>query len=134
VDVRTRKRLISAALRARRNAYSRYSGFSVGAAVLSSRGKIYAGANVENASYGATICAERSAVCAAVTAGETDIVALAVTTGTDPAYPSCGICRQVLFEFGPDMEILLVSEGRKPERLRLSDLLPRAFGPSFLDS
>jgi len=121
--------LMRAARAAMEKAYAPYSGFKVGAAVLGGSGGIYAGCNVENASYGLTVCAERVAVFNAVSAGEKEIraVAIANTTGK-PAFP-CGACRQVLAEFAPSdgkMEIHLVSD-EGIETHTLAELLPHAF-------
>jgi cytidine deaminase len=124
--------LIAAARAARRHAYAPYSRYRVGAAVLTRRGRIYAGCNVENATYGATLCAERSAVAAMVAAGDRTPVACAVVTaGPRPGAP-CGICRQVLAEFARDLKLVLVAEdtrGTLPARktASLSALLPQAF-------
>jgi len=118
--------LISAAKDVRNNAYAPYSEFRVGAAVLSASGRIFAGCNVENATYGATICAERAAICAMVAAGETRAAAVAVFTESDPAASPCGICRQVLTEFADDMPVVLAGpEGHSV--LSLADLLPNRF-------
>ncbi len=124
--------LLAAARAARTNAYAPYSRYRVGAAVLTKSGRIFAGCNVENATYGATVCAERSAISAMVAAGERDPVAcVVVTAGPTPGSP-CGICRQVLSEFALDMPITLVAEdpaGRTLARAdeRLGALLPKAF-------
>ena len=126
------ERLVAAARAARARAYAPYSRYKVGAAVLTRRGAVYAGCNVENATYGATLCAERSAIAAMVSAGDGDPLACAVVTaGPRPGAP-CGICRQVLAEFAREMTVLLVAEdpqgrivGRRSERL--SRLLPQAF-------
>jgi cytidine deaminase len=126
------RELIEAAKRASRNAYCKYSGFRVGAAVLGARGGIFAGCNVENASYGLTICAERNAVFQMVAAGETEIAALAVYTPTDHPTAPCGACRQVIYEFGPDALILCVCNTAEEIRERLGVLLPQAFGPKNL--
>lgn len=122
-----RARLVAAALDARQQAYAAYSHFQVGAALLSASGEITSGANVENASYGLTICAERVAIHSAVARGVREFRALAVATagGLTP----CGACRQVLAEFCDDLVILLVDAAR-PETIsetRLSELLPRTF-------
>jgi cytidine deaminase len=122
--------LVSGARRVRANALAPYSKFQVGAAVLDERGRIHVGCNVENASYGLTVCAERNAVAAAVAAGAHRIVAVAVVTAAQPATPPCGACRQVLAEVAPDDAVVLLASTRghaPPERWKLGDLLPRAF-------
>lgn len=125
-------RLVSAARAVRVWAYAPYSLYAVGAAVLTRDGRVHAGCNVENATYGATLCAERAAVAAMVVSGASDPVACAVVTaGPRPAAP-CGICRQVLAEFARDMKIFLIAEddaGRVVARRTtvLASLLPQAF-------
>lgn len=117
------------ALDARQNAYAPYSHFAVGAALVAADGEIYGGVNVENASYGLTICAERAAVSAAVAAGQNRFLALAVAT--PGGQPPCGACRQVLAEFCDDLPILLVDTD-DPDSIQetsLRQLFPRAFGP-----
>src|SRR5687768_16144865 len=126
MDSTPHERLIDAALRVRGAAHAPYSGFQVGAAVLTASGDIYAGCNVENASYGLTICAERAAVCAAVAAGARRIRRAVVVTGSDPPGAPCGACRQVLAEFGLDMEVTAVGPQRTA-RWTLRELLPDAF-------
>jgi cytidine deaminase len=123
--------LVEAAKAARANAYAPYSRFSVGAAVLAG-GRIFAGVNVENASYPQGICAERSAVAAAVTAGHRTIEAVAVVSSGDGVTPPCGGCRQVLNEFGPDMLVISEANDGTRRRWRLTELLPEAFGPRDL--
>lgn len=109
----------------RRSAYAPYSRFSVGAALLTQSGAVFVGANVENASLGMTICAERAAVCAAVAAGVTTFAALAIIAdSTEPAVP-CGACRQVLAEFNPALRIITGTIAGEVEEFLLSDLLPR---------
>lgn len=109
------------------HAYAPASRFRVGAAVQSRDGRVFVGCNVENASYGLTICAERAAVCAAVAAGARDLVAVAIVTDlAQPARP-CGACRQVLAEFGPGMAVVLGGSGGAVERTSLDRLLPEPF-------
>jgi cytidine deaminase len=123
--------LIEAARNARENAYAPYSKFPVGAAVLCASGRIYIGCNVENASYGLSVCAERNAVGQAIVNGEKRVLAAAIATRARPC-PPCGMCRQVLAEFaGPDAPIALVT-GRSRTIHQLGDLLPHAFDESFL--
>src|SRR2546430_11469323 len=105
-----RRKLIAAACDIRKQAHAPYSKFHGGAALLTASGKIFSGCNVENASYGLTICAERSAVCSAIAAGERDWVAMAVAT--PGGHSPCGACRQVLVEFAPELPILLVDSDR----------------------
>ncbi len=121
------KQLIVQARQASRRAYAPYSGFAVGAALLAVDGSIFSGCNVENASYGATICAERAAVTAAVGAGATRFTAIAIYTPTDSPTPPCGICRQVLMEFGPEMTVICVAKKGRKTRQTLKELLPAAF-------
>ncbi len=124
--------MIRKARRASQLAYCPYSRFRVGAAVLTSEGKIFAGCNVENASYGLTICAERSAVFRAVAQGASKICAVLVYTPTDKPTAPCGACRQVINEFGPESDIISVCDGKKVMRLKLSALLAEPFGPHNL--
>jgi cytidine deaminase len=120
--------LLEAARRVRAHAYAPYSRYAVGAAVRGESGRVYAGANVENASYGLALCAERNAVAAAVAAGEKALTACAVVTSTSPPAAPCGMCRQVLAEFGPDaLPIALLNERGEREDTTLGALLPRAF-------
>jgi len=119
--------LISAAKEVRENAYARFSNFKVGAAILSADGRVFTGCNVENSSYGLTICAERAALFKAVSEGATDIVALALVTDSTPPARPCGACRQVLFEFNPDLEIVLANMNGKIDKFKLSDIFPEGF-------
>jgi len=127
-------RLLAIALTAQGRARAPYSNFHVGAAVLGGSGAAFPGCNVESASYGATICAERSAVVGAVAAGETAIrVCVVVSPTVDPSSP-CGICRQLLAEFGPDVLVFAASSVSDAVYVAvLGDLLPLSFGPQNLD-
>jgi cytidine deaminase len=128
-------RLLELALLAQSRARAPYSGFRVGAAVLGGSGAIYGGCNVESASYGATICAERTAAVSAVAAGETAILACVVVTPTPEPSPPCGICRQLLTEFGPEVLVLAASSvGERVLAGRLADLLPAAFEAANLEA
>jgi len=125
-------RLVGAARAARRRAYAPYSRFRVGAAVRA-RGRVFEGANVENASYGLTLCAERSAVTAAVLAGARRLDEVAVASGTSPPTPPCGMCLQTLAEFaGPELPILLAGAHGAVVETTLGELLPRGFSKRFL--
>ncbi|MEK7867736.1 MAG: cytidine deaminase [Planctomycetota bacterium] len=124
---RQERSLVTAAARAQKRAYCPYSGYRVGAALLDARGRVFPGCNVENASYSATTCAERVALGAAVAAGSRRFRAIAiVTSGKDLASP-CGVCRQALSEFSPDLVILISDGARRFERTTLAELLPRQF-------
>lgn len=123
--------LIEAARAAQAHAYAPYSQYRVGAALEAEDGAIYVGCNVENASYGLTICAERAAVAAAIVAGARRIRRAVVVTDSDPPAAPCGACRQVLHEFGPDLAIDAVGPSRSAH-WTLGELLPAAFGPEQL--
>jgi len=123
-----RDRLIAAARAAVGRAYAPYSRYRVGAAVLSDDGRIFSGANVENASYGLTLCAERAAVAAAVAAGARRLTAAAIAAARAPAPTPCGACRQVLAEFaGPDAPVYVAAARGPVRRYRLGALLPHGF-------
>jgi len=126
------ERLLLAARAARANAHAPYSGFSVGAALLDEDGAIHVGCNVENASFGLSVCAERNAVAAAVAAGGRGIVALVVLTPASPPASPCGACRQVLAEFG-DFPVLLVNSEGERRMTGVAELLPSAFDRNALD-
>jgi cytidine deaminase len=126
--------MLDAALRGQAHARAPYSGFRVGAAVLAGGGGIYPGCNVESASYGATICAERSAIVGAVSAGEAEIRALVVVTPTPEPSTPCGICRQLIAEFGPDVIVFAASSvSDLVYATTLATLLPLSFGAANLD-
>lgn len=125
--------LVCAAGDARERAYAPYSGFRVGAALRTVSGKVVCGVNVENASYPVGCCAERSAVCGAVSAGERHFDAIAIVTDTDHPAAPCGLCRQVLCEFGLGLLVVLASVRGEVWIARLSELLPAAFVPSSFE-
>ncbi|SDF24355.1 cytidine deaminase [Sporolituus thermophilus] len=123
--------LIAAASKARELAYTPYSRFQVGAALLAKSGRLYLGCNIENASYGLTICAERTAIFKAISEGERDFAALAVIANTNEPVTPCGACRQVMAEFGINRVILCTTNGQRREAT-LDELLPYAFSERFL--
>ena len=127
------ERLLAEARAVRANAYAPYSNFQVGAALLADDGRVFTGVNVENASYGLTTCAERTAMSTAVAAGARGFRAIAVVGPEDDvACPPCGSCRQILHELGSGMVVVMASAGGAPLERRLSDLLPGAFGAERL--
>jgi cytidine deaminase len=125
-------RLRDLAKAAAARAYAPYSHFRVGAAIQSKSGNAFAGCNVENASYGLTICAERGAVLQMVAAGETAFDRIVIYTPTATPAAPCGACRQVLNEFNPDAEVVSICDGPDVIRSTVRDLLPAAFGPANL--
>jgi cytidine deaminase len=128
LDNSLQKKLISEAGKARELAYADYSGnFKVGAAALTEEGEIFTGCNIENASFGATICAERVAVFKAVASGHRSIRAVAVIADTPDPISPCGICRQVIAEFGADAEILMANTAGDTRVSGMQELLPAAF-------
>ena len=124
--------LIAAALAARLHAFAPYSKFLVGAAIEDTTGRIHTGCNVENATYGLTICAERVAVFKAISEGVRQFRRVAVAADTDTLTPPCGACRQILWEFCGDVDIILVNPRGKTETYRLKELFPKAFDASYL--
>lgn len=122
----TDKELYRIANDVKENAYAPYSGFRVGAALLTRSGKVYTGVNVENASYGATLCAERGAVAKAVSEGKREFQAIAIASSEGEAMP-CGICRQVLMEFEPELRVITGKDEEHLESYSLQELLPGAF-------
>jgi cytidine deaminase len=125
-------KLLEAALAARENAHAPFSKFTVGAAIEDETGRIFTGCNVENATYGLTMCAERVAVFKAISEGARKFTRIAVAADTDVLTPPCGACRQILWEFCGDAELTLVNLQSKTETFRLKDLFPRPFDASFL--
>ena len=124
--------LIKEAIAVRERAYAPYSHFKVGAALLSSTGKVYTGCNVESASYTPTICAERTAISKAVSEGEREFERIAIVGSSDYTFP-CGVCRQVIREFGRDIEIIVANDVDDYKIFTLEELLPHSFGPDDLE-
>jgi cytidine deaminase len=129
----TEKELIEKAKKARLKAYAPYSNFKVGAALLTKRGKAYTGANVENSTFGLTVCAERIAAFKAVNRGDKDFVKIAIVADKNPPITPCGACRQVLSEFVKDLKIVCANLQGKVERYSLKGLLPEAFEKGSAD-
>ncbi len=130
---RSEKRLIDAATAVRENSYAPYSNFRVGAAVETEDGEsIYTGCNVESASYGLTVCAERVAIWKGISRGEKKFGRIAVVVDTEELTPPCGVCRQIIWEFCGDVPVILANLKGKTETIQMSELLPRAFDSKFL--
>ncbi|HXN22069.1 MAG TPA: cytidine deaminase [Candidatus Dormibacteraeota bacterium] len=125
-------RLIAAARAARENAHAAYSHFRVGAALRATSGRIFGGCNVENATYGLTVCAERVAIFKALSEGERGFEVIAVVTDADRLTPPCGACRQIIWEFCGDVEVILANLEGNIETHRMSALLPKPFDSSNL--
>jgi cytidine deaminase len=128
----TQDDLIAAASLARENAHAPYSNFRVGAAVRARSGRVFTGCNVENSTYGLTLCAERVAIFKAISEGERGFDAVAVVTDTDALTPPCGACRQIIWEFCGDAEVVLANLKGKVEVHRMSVLFPQPFDSSML--
>lgn len=133
----TNEELCALAVKAMENAYVPYSGYKVGAALLTKSGKIYTGCNIENASYSPTVCAERTAIFKAVSEGEREFLKIAVAGGKNGVitgeFPPCGVCRQVMAEFCiPDFKILVVGGENSFNEYTLSDILPFSFNPEHV--
>jgi cytidine deaminase len=124
--------LIEAALAVRKNAVASYSHFLVGAALETDTGEIFTGCNVENATYGLTVCAERVAIWKALSEGRRKFTRIVVAADTDMLTPPCGACRQIIWEFCGDIPVVLVNLAGRREELSMRDLFPRAFDGSFL--
>lgn len=125
-------KLIAAAKAARENAHAPYSNFRVGAALRAKSGRVFTGCNVENATYGLTLCAERVAVFKAISEGERGFDAIAVVADTERLTPPCGACRQILWEFCGDIEVLAANLKGKAKSYRLAEIFPDPFDASFL--
>lgn len=128
----TREELKAAAVTMLDRAYCPYSHFAVGAALECTDGTVFTGCNIENAAFSPTICAERTAVAKAVSEGHTDFVRIVVAGRCESFCVPCGVCRQVLREFAPDMEIICLNNKGEEQVFTLSELLPHSFGPEFL--
>lgn len=128
----TEEELVAAAADVRERAYAPYSNFKVGAAVETDNGDIYTGCNVESASYGLTVCAERVAIWKGISRGVTKFGRIAVVVDTEELTPPCGICRQIIWEFCGDVPVILSNLHGKSETVQMSELLPRAFDSKFL--
>ncbi len=124
--------LIKTATEARENAHARFSNFKVGAALRTAQGKIYGGCNVENATYGLTVCAERVAIFKAISEGERWFDAIAVVTDTDTLTPPCGACRQLIWEFCGNVPVVMANLNGKIETFEMRDLFPKPFDASNL--
>ena len=124
--------LIDAAAEVREHAYAPFSNFRVGSAVETEDGEIYTGCNVESASYGLTVCGERVAIWKAVSEGKKKFKQIAVVVDTEELTPPCGVCRQIIWEFGGDIPVIMANLHGKPETVQMRDLLPRAFDSKFL--
>ena len=128
----TEQELIDAATDVRERAFAPYSNFKVGAAVETENGDIYTGCNVESASYGLTVCAERVAIWKGISRGVTKFGRIAVVVDTEELTPPCGVCRQIIWEFCGDVPVILSNLHGKTETIQMSELLPRAFDSKFL--
>ena len=124
--------LAAAALRAREHAHAPYSKFKVGAALEDASGRVHTGCNVENATYGLTVCAERVAIFKAISEGVRQFTRIAIAADASTLTPPCGACRQILWEFCGDIEVTLVNPRGESETMRMKELFPRAFDASFL--
>lgn len=128
----TEQEILDAAKEGREKAYAPYSNFKVGAAVETEDGVIYTGGNVESASYGLTVCAERVAIWKGISSGVTKFGRIAVVADTEDLTPPCGACRQIIWEFCGDVPVILANLHGKTETIQMSELLPRAFDSKFL--
>ena len=124
--------LVAAAIAVRENAYAPFSEFKVGSALETDDGQIIVGSNVESASYGLTVCAERVAIWNAISQGKRKVKRIAVVADTEILTPPCGVCRQIIWEFGGDIPVILANLQGKTETVQMKDLLPRAFDTKFL--
>jgi cytidine deaminase len=128
----SKEKLIEAANDARERAFAPYSNFKVGAAVETTDGEVFIGCNIESASYGLTVCAERVAIWKAVSEGKKEFNTIAVVVDTEELTPPCGVCRQIIWEFCGDVPVILANLKGKTEVVQMKELLPRAFDTKFL--
>lgn len=126
--------LLEKAQKAQEKAFAPYSGFPVGAALETKSGVIYTGCNIETSSYGLTMCAERVAMFKAISEGESDFLRIVVCAETRDFCPPCGACRQVLADFAPDIEIVLLNRKGETQKTSIKKLFPHAFGKQFLNA
>ncbi|MFA3781956.1 cytidine deaminase [Melioribacteraceae bacterium 4301-Me] len=127
------KKLAEEAIKAKSKGLPKYSNFHVGAALLTKDGKIFHGANIENSSYGLTICAERTAAFSAIIEGEREFSAIAIASDAKDFLPPCGACRQVLLELcGKELEVVMINHNQKIKKIKLSELIPFSFGEEHL--
>ncbi len=127
------KKLIEEAMKARKFAQAKYSHFKVGAALLDETGQIYTGCNVESSSYGLTICAERVALTKALSEGSTSFKKIAIVTDTEELTPPCGACRQLLFDYAPELEIVVSNIKGESKTFTMEEIFPEPFGDRFLN-
>lgn len=128
------EKLIKMAIEAREKAYVPYSGFKVGAALLTKEGKVFTGCNIESASYSPTICAERTAIAKAVSEGYRDIDTIAIVGSLEKISYPCGVCRQMIREFGEDIKIIVAKSAEEYKEYTIGELLPESFGPEDLEN
>jgi len=124
--------LVAAAKQAKQKAYAPYSNFRVGAAIRTKRGRVYTGCNIENSSYGLTICAERTAIFKAISEGEKEFTAIAVASDDADFCPPCGACRQVLMDLAPNIDFIMTDGRGNQKTVPLKELFPLPFGPDHL--
>jgi len=130
--IHSEQELIESATKVRENSYAPFSDFRVGSALETEDGEIISGCNVESASYGLTVCAERVAIWKAISMGKRKIKHIAVVADTEELTPPCGVCRQIIWEFGGDIPVIMANLKGRKETVQMKELLPRAFDTKFL--
>ena len=133
MNTEQQNKLIKAATEARERAVAPFSGFRVGASLLTKDGEVFTGCNIENASYGLTMCAERVAIFKAISEGKREFQKIVIVADTEDLTPPCGACRQIIWEFCGDVEIVLTNLQGKTETIQMRELFPRAFDSNFLE-